>query len=48
MKEHGVKVHAMTMDEWKKWKDLAVKTSWKHFAEKVKNGQKLLDLARQK
>ena len=48
MKEHGVKVHAMTMDEWKKWKDLAMKTSWKHFAEKVKNGQKLLELARQK
>ncbi len=45
MKEHGVKVHAMTKDEWEKWRDLAVKTSWKHFAKKVKDGQKLIDMA---
>ncbi len=48
MKAHGVKVHAMTQEEWQKWEQLAEKTSWKHFAEKVKNGKKLLDLARQK
>jgi len=48
MKAHGVKVHSMTFDEWKKWKELAEKTSWKHFAETVKGGKKLLDLATQK
>jgi TRAP-type C4-dicarboxylate transport system substrate-binding protein len=44
--EAGVKVHAMTKDEWQLWRDLAEKTSWKRFAEKVKGGQELLDLAK--
>jgi hypothetical protein len=28
-----------------KWRELAKQTSWKTFAENVKNGQKLLDMA---
>jgi TRAP-type C4-dicarboxylate transport system substrate-binding protein len=42
----GIKVHAMTKDEWQKWQLLAEKTSWKRFAEKVKGGQELLRLAK--
>ncbi len=42
----GVKVHAMTKEEWKKWQVLAEKTSWKRFSEKVKGGQELLELAK--
>ncbi len=42
----GIKVHAMTKAEWSKWRVLAEKTSWKRFADKVKGGQELLDLAK--
>ena len=42
----GVNVYAMTKDDWRQWKDLAQKTSWKKFAESVKGGQELLDLAK--
>ncbi|HIE07156.1 MAG TPA: C4-dicarboxylate ABC transporter [Desulfarculaceae bacterium] len=42
----GIKVHAMTKAEWSKWRALAEKTSWKRFADKVKGGQELLDLAK--
>ncbi|MCK5539955.1 MAG: TRAP transporter substrate-binding protein DctP [Deltaproteobacteria bacterium] len=45
-KEAGIKVHAMTKDEWQTWRILAEKTSWKRFADKVKSGQELLDLAK--
>ncbi|MGA7874756.1 MAG: hypothetical protein WCA08_03765, partial [Desulfoferrobacter sp.] len=47
MKEAGVKVHPMTEEEFKKWEDLAKDTSWKHFAETVKGGKELLDMAKQ-
>jgi TRAP-type C4-dicarboxylate transport system substrate-binding protein len=43
----GVTVHAMTKAEWQIWRALAEQTSWKQFAEKVKGGQELLDLAKQ-
>lgn len=43
--EKGVKVHAMTKEEWQKWRKVAEETSWKEFAEKVPNGKELLDLA---
>jgi len=43
--EHGVKTHAMTLDEWKTWAKLAKETAWKEFAAKVPGGQELLDLA---
>ncbi|MBN2808149.1 MAG: TRAP transporter substrate-binding protein DctP [Deltaproteobacteria bacterium] len=42
----GVKVHAMTKEEWLQWRTLAEKTSWKRFADTVKGGQELLDLAK--
>jgi TRAP-type C4-dicarboxylate transport system substrate-binding protein len=45
MRDAGVNVHAMTREEWEKWRDLAKETSWKHFADSVENGQELLDLA---
>lgn len=44
--EAGVKVHAMTKAEWQQWRVLAEKTSWKRFAEKVKDGTELLELAK--
>ncbi len=44
--EAGVKVHAMTKEEWQKWRTLAEETSWKRFAEKVKGGKELLELAK--
>ncbi len=43
--EKGVKVHAMTKDEWKTWAEAARTTAWKAFAEKVEGGQELIDLA---
>ncbi len=42
----GVKVHEMTKEEYAQWKELAKKTAWKQFAEKVKGGQELLDMAK--
>jgi TRAP-type C4-dicarboxylate transport system substrate-binding protein len=44
-KEKGVKVHAMTQDEWKAWQKVASQTAWKTFAGSVPDGQELLDLA---
>jgi TRAP-type transport system periplasmic protein len=47
MKQAGVKVHAMTKEEFQKWEALAKETSWKKFSEDVKGGKELLDLAKQ-
>jgi len=44
-RDHGVKTHAMTLEEWKTWAKLAKETAWKEFAAKVPGGQDLLDLA---
>jgi len=41
----GVAIHYMTKAEFGQWLDLAKKTAWKNFAETVKGGQELLDLA---
>jgi len=44
-KKAGVKVVFMTDKQAAEWKEIAKKTSYKKFAEKVKGGQHLLDLA---
>ena len=44
-KSKGVIVHDMTHDELKIWTDVAKKTAWKDYIEKVKGGKELLDKA---
>ena len=44
-KEKGVKVHAMTKEEWQAWEKVAKETAWKAFAKDVPAGKELLDLA---
>ncbi|MGB9699407.1 MAG: TRAP transporter substrate-binding protein DctP [Thermodesulfobacteriota bacterium] len=44
-KSKGVSVHDMTLEEWKLWAEVAARTAWKEFAEKVKGGKELLDMA---
>ncbi|MBI5968940.1 MAG: C4-dicarboxylate ABC transporter, partial [Deltaproteobacteria bacterium] len=44
-KSKGVIVHDMTPEEFKLWSAVAGKTAWKEYAEKVKGGKELLDLA---
>ncbi|HEU5016682.1 MAG TPA: TRAP transporter substrate-binding protein DctP [Pseudolabrys sp.] len=41
----GDKVHDMDESEFQTWKALAKKSAWKDFASKVKDGQKILDMA---
>jgi hypothetical protein len=35
----------MTPDDFKVWLEVSKKTAWKAFAEKVKGGKELLDMA---
>ncbi len=44
-KKNGVKVVTMTAEQAAKWRAIADTTSYKSFAEKVKGGKELLDLA---
>lgn len=44
-KEHGVKVVNMSPENYQAWLDIAKKSSYKTFAEKVPNGQALIDAA---
>jgi TRAP-type C4-dicarboxylate transport system substrate-binding protein len=44
-KKHGVKVVTMTAEQAAQWQAIADKTSYKNFADKVKGGRELLDLA---
>ena len=44
-KKAGVKVVTMTAEQAAKWRAIADKTSYKDFAEKVKGGRELLDMA---
>ena len=44
-KEKGVIVHDMTAKELEEWSKVAKESAWKTFAQKVKGGQKLLDMA---
>lgn len=44
-KSKGVSVHDMTPDEWKLWSAVAARTAWKEFAEKIKGGKELLEMA---
>jgi TRAP-type C4-dicarboxylate transport system substrate-binding protein len=41
----GVNIHYMTKAEFDEWLEFAKKTAWKEYAETVKGGQELLDLA---
>lgn len=45
LEKAGVKVVNMPKDAYNEWKELAKKTAWREFAERVKGGQELLDLA---
>ncbi|WP_163647683.1 TRAP transporter substrate-binding protein DctP [Modicisalibacter sp. 'Wilcox'] len=44
-KENGVKVVTMSPEDYQAWLDVAKKSSYKTFAEKVPNGQALIDAA---
>lgn len=41
----GKKAYDMDDETFEKWRELAKQSSWKEFAENVKNGQKMLDMA---
>jgi TRAP-type C4-dicarboxylate transport system substrate-binding protein len=41
----GVNIHYMNQTEFNEWLEFAKETAWKDYAEKVKGGQELLDLA---
>lgn len=41
----GVKIHYMTDAEFKAWEEASKNSAWKSFAEKVKNGKKIIDAA---
>lgn len=43
--KNGAQVHDIDDAAFAKWRELAKQTAWKDFAEKVKNGQQLLDMA---
>ncbi len=43
--EAGVEIVSMTADQAKAWRDIAQETSYKAFAEKVKGGQDIIDMA---
>ena len=44
-KKAGRKIHLMNKKEFEEWQAFAKKTAWKSYAEEVKGGQELLDLA---
>lgn len=44
-KENGVKIVTMSPEDYQAWLDVAKKSSYKNFAEKVPNGQQLIDAA---
>ena len=44
-KKAGVKVVTMDEKQFEEWKKIADRTSYKNFADKVKGGRELLDLA---
>jgi TRAP-type transport system periplasmic protein len=41
----GVQVHDMNEEQFKQWREVAKSSAFKDFAERVKNGQDLLDMA---
>jgi len=44
-KSKGVQVYDMTPEDFKVWFEVSKKTAWKTFAEKVKGGKELIDMA---
>jgi TRAP-type C4-dicarboxylate transport system substrate-binding protein len=45
--DKGVKIHDLSEENFNKWFELAKKTTYKTYAQKVPNGQELIDLALQ-
>ncbi len=43
--EEGVEVVSMSEEDYKAWLDIAKETSYKNFAERVENGQAIIDAA---
>lgn len=43
--EKGVKVYDMTPEDFQVWLEVSKKTAWKEFAEKVKGGKEILEMA---
>jgi len=41
--DHGVKIHKMTLDEWKQWQVLFQQNSFPKFRAEVPGGAQLLD-----
>lgn len=44
-KDAGVEVATMSPEQFQAWRDVAARSSYKNFAEQVKNGQELIDMA---
>lgn len=44
-REKGVQVYEMTPEDFQAWLEVSQRTAWKEFAEKVKGGKELLDMA---
>jgi len=44
-RQKGVQVYDMTPEDFQVWLEVSKKTAWKEFAEKVKGGKELLDMA---
>ncbi len=44
-RKKGVQVYDLKPDDFKVWLDISKKTAWKSFADKVKGGKELLDMA---
>jgi len=43
--QKGVKIHYMTDSEFKAWEEASKNSAWKSFAEKVKDGKRIIDAA---
>lgn len=43
--QKGVKIHYMTDNEFKAWEEASKNSAWKSFAEKVKDGKRIIDAA---
>jgi TRAP-type C4-dicarboxylate transport system substrate-binding protein len=44
-KQKGVKVYEMSPDDFKVWLEVSKQTAWREYAEKVKGGKELLEMA---
>lgn len=44
-RENGVEIHDLSQESYNEWLELARKTAFKTYAERVENGEKLIDMA---